>query len=90
MSIVLLETTELRNLIAEELEKALFKRPLTVASIKPEESTLLTIQEASTLLNVSLSTLHSYKKQGKLPFHRIGRRVYFKKTEILEALNKIG
>ncbi len=56
---------------------------------KIEEDQLIKIDEVCKILQVSKVTVHSWKKAGKIPFHRISNKVYFKKSEILEALQKI-
>lgn len=75
---------ELEILIQNSVERALFennKKQTTTQS--PEE--FLTIQQVSKLLGVSLVTLHKWKKEGKIKFHRFGSRIRFKKSEIMNV-----
>ncbi len=51
---------------------------------------LLTVEDACAMLSVSRVTLHSWKKRGRLPYHRIGHRVYFKEEEIMGAMRRVG
>ena len=51
------------------------------------EGSLFKIDEIAELLSVSKVTIHDWKRKGKVPFHRIGSRVYFKKSEVLESLS---
>lgn len=46
----------------------------------------LTRQEAAKLLKVDLSTIHNWTKSGNLTAHMIGKRVYYKRNEIDEAM----
>jgi excisionase family DNA binding protein len=69
----------LKGCIREELSK--------INSAKDEEE-LLKADEAATLLQVSKMTLYKWRKAGILPFHRISSRIYFKKSELLEAMTK--
>lgn len=46
------------------------------------EDARLTIPELASYLKCSLPTIHKYKKDGLIPFYRLGRKVYFKKSEI--------
>jgi excisionase family DNA binding protein len=65
---------------------------LEFQNFKPQtepEDELLKIPEVASILGVSIVTIHQWKKSGKLCFHRLGGRVFFKKSEILEALQKI-
>jgi excisionase family DNA binding protein len=40
---------------------------------------LLSRKEVAELLKVSLITISKYQRAGKLPYSRLGRRVYFRK-----------
>ena len=54
-------------------------------SIKEEEQ-LLKIEEACVLLKVSKVTIHKWKKQNKIRSYRIGRKIYFKKSELMNSI----
>ena len=47
------------------------------------EDEFLTVSQVAKLLSISKVTVHHWKKVGKLPFHRFGTRIRFKKSEIL-------
>lgn len=49
----------------------------------------LTRKETARLLKISLPTLTSYVKKNLIPVHRIGSRVLFLKSEVLEAVKNI-
>jgi len=53
----------------------------------PEE--LLTINDVSSRLKISKPSIHKYSDMGILIRHKIGERVYFLWSEILEAAKKI-
>lgn len=56
---------------------------------KPDDyDVLLSRKEVAKLLQVSLITVSKYQKRGILPFNRLGRKVYFKKGDILKALER--
>ena len=65
-----------------------FKEELTEILKQNEKSTdydiLLSRKEVAELLKVSLITVSKYQREGKLPYSRRGRRVYFKKGDILK------
>ena len=46
----------------------------------------LTRQEVAKLLSVDLSTIHNYKKRNILKAYQIGGRVYYKRTEVENAV----
>jgi hypothetical protein len=51
-----------------------------------EDKTLLRRSDVSKLFTVSLVTINKWMRSGKLPYHRINSRIYFKKNEVLEAM----
>lgn len=51
---------------------------------------LITRQEASKILKVSISTLDNWKRAGIITSYRIGNKVRYKKSEILDSLTKIN
>jgi excisionase family DNA binding protein len=52
-------------------------------------SELLTRNEVSKLLNVTLATLHNWNKQGKLTPKKIGTRILYSKEQVMYALEDI-
>lgn len=72
----------IRNAVRAELQQH-FK---TGGNSKKElEERLLSKQELADELGVSLVTLSDWMKKG-LPFLRLHRRVYFKKSEVLKIM----
>ena len=62
---------------------------LLEAHIKPkEEEELLTRNEVSDMLRISLPTLYNYTKLRILKSYRLGSRVLYKKSEVLSFINK--
>lgn len=84
----IIQTTplELSSMISESVKRELekFKKELSKSN---SDEILLTREETCELLSINLSTLWSYTKKGKLPSKKIGNRVYYLKSEVLEALN---
>ena len=71
---------EVAKVVRTELESI----PNTSA---PEE--LLTRAQAAELLSVTLPTLREYTKKGLITGYRMGSRVRYKRSEILDSLQKI-
>lgn len=64
------------------------KRELS-AEFQPKQPTeYLTRNEVCKLLQIDLSTLHRWRKESYLTAFGIGNRVYFKRSEIEELINK--
>lgn len=72
----------------EELTKSLQKQPVTEKA-KPTKEELLTRTDVAKHLKVSLPTLHSWTKNGKVKAYRIGGRVLFRASEIELCLTQI-
>lgn len=53
-----------------------------------EVDEVLSRREAAALLNCSLTTLCHYQKQGVIPFYKAGKKVLFKREELLDAIRK--
>jgi len=76
---------ELLDLFRAEIQKEFLKFKQEPSS-EPAEGKLLNIEEACALLHVSKVTIHKWKKQKLIFSHRIGRKIYFKKEELLQSL----
>jgi excisionase family DNA binding protein len=78
---------ELRNLISESVKVEVEK----ISSLyKPTNQTeLITREETSQLLGISLPTLNSWTKLGVLPSYRIATRVRYKREEVLNSVSKV-
>jgi len=70
--------------------KASVKDALTVL---PQENSkedipedLLSIEDIQKVFKVSKVTIHKWKKKGLLPFYKMNRKVYFKKSEVINAM----
>ncbi len=79
-----LSIDEFRDLITSGISQVLSEVTST-AGTEPEIE-LLSINQVCELLQISKVTLHKWKKQGKIPYHRISRKIYFKKSEVIAHL----
>lgn len=57
---------------------------------KESSKEMLTRHEVAELLQVNLSTIHNWCKKGKLKPYGIGKRVYFKRSDIETSFTYIG
>jgi excisionase family DNA binding protein len=48
---------------------------------------LLTIEQASELLNTTVGTLYVWVHQRKIPFVKLGRKLAFKEEALIEYIN---
>ncbi len=54
----------------------------------PDKDILLTREETAKMLSISLTTLWDYTRKDIIPAYRIGTKVRYKKSDILDALQK--
>lgn len=78
---------ELVNLITESV-KAQFQELSNQSQGKEpkNEKEFLTRLETATLFKVSLVTIHEWQNNGILKVYKMGRRSFFKYSELLETL----
>ncbi len=75
--------TEIKNSLIPELREQLSK------DFQPKQPTeYLTRKEVCELLSIDLSSLHRWRKDGTLTAYGIANRVYFKRSEIDEVINR--
>ena len=81
--LVLIEFDEFKyfagEIIKEEIRKAMIPND---QAISPKQEPLVTRKQMAIELNISLVTLNQWQKEG-LPYHRLHRRIYFIKSEVL-------
>ncbi len=75
---------EFTELIQKTIKNELKNFSIVPQPVQTEE--LLSIEEAGRLLHVSKVTIHKWKKQKLIKAYRIGRKIYFKRQELIEAV----
>jgi len=78
---------EVLSLCIREAVKAELQEHFKTGGSQPAEERLLSKQELAAELGVSLVTLTDWMKKG-LPFLRLHKRVYFKKSEVLKIMQQ--
>lgn len=59
-------------------------------TLQPENEKILTREETAEMLSISLVTLWDWTRKNIVPAYRIGNKVRYKKSEVLEALKKMN
>lgn len=77
--VVILTSTQLKNLVSQIIEEA-----KNQPKPEKEEEIYLTTAEAQKFLKVGRSTIHRYIRIGKLKPVRFGRKLLFRKSELLK------
>tara|TARA_R110002020_G_scaffold419317_1_gene628565 strand:+ start:1892 stop:2149 length:258 start_codon:yes stop_codon:yes gene_type:complete len=70
---------ELKQLI----EDSVFKATCTEPNL---EYNIITEKELSKRIGISKVTLHKYRKEGKIPFSKVGRIIRYDYKEVIDAL----
>jgi excisionase family DNA binding protein len=76
---------DLVSMIKEAFKEEL-KEILKQKDQQNEYDELLTRKEAARFLKISLRTISNYQEDGRIPHYRLGRGIYFKKGELMQAL----
>lgn len=89
MKIIQIITTkqEIQEVISHAVENAMKDFKENFAEKMLEEDKKFNIEEVAEYLKVTKPTIHSYKNRGIIPFHQVGKTVYFKKSEIDKAFS---
>ena len=77
---------DLESLIIECLKKVLEDYPFENMQQVTEKEEILSIEDVQKIFNVSKVTIHKWKKKGLIPYYKMNRKVYFKRSEILGSL----
>lgn len=73
--------SELKEIIVQSINEAL-PPPIVI----PKEDRLLRRKDVASMFDVSLVSINEWMRSGRIPFHRMNSRVYFKESEVMEAL----
>lgn len=81
-----LKIDELTELIRKGVTDA-FSSQTKGKELISSEDDLLKIEDIQRIFNVSKVTVHKWKKKGLIPFYKMNRKVYFKKSEVISSMN---
>jgi predicted DNA-binding transcriptional regulator AlpA len=87
-----LETDDLEQIINNAVTAAMERYTSTTTPTRDannDSDELMTVQQVSQYLHRSRSTLWRYEQLGILKPIRVGRSVYFSRSDVLSILNKI-
>ncbi len=79
--IVVVDTDQLIELIKSAINEVLEKKDQN-KNLKD----LLNFKETCNFLGIHPSTLNKWKAENKIPFKRLGKRIFFTKEDILNSL----
>jgi excisionase family DNA binding protein len=59
------------------------------SNMEVEDKEFLTKKETAEYLSCDITTINNWSNSGKLKKYGLGRRVYYKRTEVLAAMKKL-
>ena len=83
--IIKMDEVDLTNIIRQVIREEI-KSLINEIKNHAEDNTLLSRKEAAKMLKILIATLSNYQKHSKIPYLKLGRKVYFKKKEIMKAI----
>jgi len=84
MQMIGMSFDDLKNLVGQVIKTELEAVKKHLQPKQPNE--YLTRKEVSKMLKIDLSSVHNWSKRGILKPHQIGNRVYFKMSEVENAI----
>ena len=84
MQMIGMSFDDLKNLFGQVVKTELEAVKKHLQPKQPNE--YLTRKEVSEMLKIDLSSVHNWSKRGILKPHQIGNRVYFKMSEVENAI----
>jgi excisionase family DNA binding protein len=73
----------------QSLIREVIKEELSIASSMKNEK-LMNANQLCEFLGIHISTLNTWKAEGKIPFKRLGKRIFFDRKEVLSSLKEAG
>ncbi len=84
--VIVTSKEELATLIKVAIHQALGEQAEN--SIEKEKDKILSIQEASDFLNLAKQTLYSFTSKNVIPFLKKGKKLYFRKSDLINWLSE--
>lgn len=87
--LVQLNVGDLEQLIKDAVKEEITK----IIQLKPEKektAELLTREEVSKMLKVSYTTLFNWNNEGILKTKKLGKRVFYLRSEVINQLNPVA
>ena len=75
---------EFRQIIRDELKAVLSEEDAQIAG--PNDQGFIDIKQAAEFLKIKVTSIYNLVHAKKIPFHKSGKRLLFKKTELSEFI----
>ena len=78
---------QLQNMVSDAVKQGIEQVKPNTPQSEPNE--LLTRKQVCELLNITAPTLHVWTKEGRVTAYHINTRVRFKRSEVMDTLQKV-
>lgn len=86
-----LNIDEFNEIISRNIQSAISNAQLSQSNKSNEkENKLLTRKQLSELLDISYVTINKHMRSGRLPYKRLGRRIYFDYQQVIKSFSDIS
>lgn len=86
--VIVLSPLEVEKLIETTINRTIEKVVKNLPTQPTEaQKEILTITDASELLNLAKPTIYGLTSKGEIPYFKKGKKLYFKRSELLDWLN---
>ena len=86
--ISLLTKEDVRNEIRQAIQELILENQLPKSDPSSPEEYLHGLQSLANFIGTGLTTAWRLVKEGKIPKYQTGKKLFFKKSEVLKALSK--
>jgi excisionase family DNA binding protein len=83
-----IRNTSLFQKLSKKMYPPLKQGKLKITKTNLDDDEFLNVNEVAELTNYAVATIYDLKHKGKLPFYKNGAKLQFKKSEIIEWLEK--
>jgi excisionase family DNA binding protein len=77
---------ELKSIVRKAVNEALKDVAIDEPVEKSDTDTLLDIKQACEYLDCSKTTLYNYRRSGNLPYMQRGKKIFFRKSDLLKEV----
>jgi len=88
MELIITSKSDLRDLIEASVRDAIISSTEVQEKGGDRPKPWMTNREAQVFYGLSKSTLQRYRNSGRLPYSKIGGRVYYRRSDILRYLEE--
>ena len=82
--IIITSKSDLTEIIHSCIQSAIANKQVTESLSAETEDQLLNVKQASKYLDLAVQTVYGLTSNNKIPFLKRGKKLYFKKTDLLQ------